>query len=333
MGALQNILYGVWRGILDSLRGFLLIFTLDDKAEPAPAVPDSRAEQLRHRTSRHRPARQVPERELSLRQRLLECCALNGGVLLLSLLLFQYAVLPALRLAVTLVFGHSALSTDRWSVWMILNLMLTYTFSALWVLPIFGISKIINCIWFQDIADTAYRTSQGRASSSQLGISILVADTLFSIFAQALFLIQGMLASLVLPIYGLGDAVCLLHMCLLYALYSFEYKWFNMGWELHKRLAFIETEWPYFLGFGLPLALLTQMFPSYIMNGCLFSLVFPVFIIGGNEAEPAVGLCETRLQLFTPVIMVSNALFRRTVSRAPAGRAGSRPAVRPSAVR
>ena len=43
-------------------------------------------------------------------------------------------------------------------------------------------------VW-QDIADAAYRTSQGRASSP-LGISILVADTLFSTFAQALFLIQ-----------------------------------------------------------------------------------------------------------------------------------------------
>ncbi|XP_043242390.1 etoposide-induced protein 2.4-like isoform X2 [Amphibalanus amphitrite] len=322
MGALQNILYGIWRGIYDSVRGFLLIFTLDDKASEV-AHPVKHSEQAKHH-SRHRPAKRTQEKEPSLRQRLLECCALNGGVLLLSLLLFEYAVLPALRLGVRLAFGAGALSSDRWSVWMILNLILTYTFSALWVLPIFGISKIINCIWFQDIADTAYRSSQGRASS-QLSVSILVADTLFSIFAQALFLIQGMLASLVLPIYGLGDAVCLLHMCLLYALYSFEYKWFNMGWELHKRLAFIETEWPYFLGFGLPLALLTQIFPSYIMNGCLFSLVFPVFILSGNEAEPVVGLCATRLQLFTPVIMVSNALFRRTVS-VPAS--GSRPGER-----
>ncbi|XP_037087160.1 etoposide-induced protein 2.4 homolog [Pollicipes pollicipes] len=317
MGAPQDILFGIWRGIVDSLWGFVLIFTLDDKH--ASTTGATRPEPANQR-SRQKSTRRVQESEPSLRQRLLECCTLNGGVLLLSMLLFQYAVLPALRSCVTLVFGPAAMSTDRFSVWTILNLILTYTFSALWVLPIFGISKIINCIWFQDIADTAYRTSQGRASS-RLGLSILVADTLFSIFAQALFLIQGMLASLVLPIYGLGDAVCLLHMCLLYALYSFEYKWFNMGWELHKRLTFIETEWPYFLGFGLPLALMTQTFSSYIMNGCVFSLVFPVFILSGNEANPVVGVCGTRLQLFTPVIMTSNALFRRTVSPRPAGAA------------
>lgn len=75
-----------------------------------------------------------------------------------------------------------------------------------------------------------------------------------------------------LPITYIGELLCLVHLCLLYSLYSFEYKWFNMGWELHKRLTFIENNWPYFLGFGLPLAVLTQIPQSYIIRWVYFNL-------------------------------------------------------------
>jgi etoposide-induced 2.4 mRNA len=75
---------------------------------------------------------------------------------------------------------------------------------------------------------------------------------------------QSTLVSM-LPIVFLGDVLCLVHMCMLYSLYSFEYKWFNMGWELHRRLTFIESNWPYFIGFGLPLAVLTAL-PSSFFN-------------------------------------------------------------------
>lgn len=68
------------------------------------------------------------------------------------------------------------------------------------------------------------------------------------------------------PIDYVGSFLCFGHICLLYSLYSFEYKWCNMGWELHKRLTYIENNWPYFFGFGVPLAILTQIPDSYFVR-------------------------------------------------------------------
>lgn len=117
---------------------------------------------------------------------------------------------------------------------------------------------------FQDIADLAYKHSRGRPVFAQ-SISKLVADAIFSIIIQLLFLIQATVTSYV-PISLVGYILSMVQMCLLYSLYAFEYKWFNMGWELHKRLTFIETNWPYFIGFGLPLTVCTQIGNSWVVK-------------------------------------------------------------------
>lgn len=115
----------------------------------------------------------------------------------------------------------------------------------------------------QDIADSAYKVRKGRPQLLP-SFSVIIADTLFSLLVQSLFLVQSMAVSL-LPINYFGIA-CNVHLCLLYSLYSFEYKWCNMGWELHKRLTYIEINWPYFLGFGTILTFLTQLSSSYIIK-------------------------------------------------------------------
>jgi etoposide-induced 2.4 mRNA len=56
------------------------------------------------------------------------------------------------------------------------------------------------------------------------------------------------------------------HLSLLYSLYAFEYKWIEMGWEIDRRLTYIEIHWIYFIGYGLPLALTTQVFNYWIIK-------------------------------------------------------------------
>lgn len=127
-------------------------------------------------------------------------------------------------------------------------------------------STEIYCVCYfvlQDIADSAYKFRKGQPQLF-VSFSVIIADTLFSLLVQTLFLIQSMVVNL-LPFNYFG-IICNVHLCLLYSLYSFEYKWCNMGWELHKRLTYIETHWPYFLGFGTILTILTQLSSSIFIR-------------------------------------------------------------------
>lgn len=308
MDPLKCTVNGFVRGLKDSLRGFYLIFHYDTELPEKPRrtptreltnLAKRRAAQNAEKTQQKQTTAHKDETRVT--QRVLECCGLNGLVFGLSLVMFEMILLPTLSGVFHLVLGDSS-----GQVWGIVRPLLTVMFDMLWVLPIFLLSRIINTIWFQDIADSAYRQRQGRPMLFP-SISKLVADVLISIFIQLLFLMQANLV-MQLPLVGLSTVFGGIHMCLLNALYSFEYRWFNMGWELYKRLKFIEEHWPYFLGFGLPLAIITMYPTSMFISGCFFAVLFPVFIISANEADPILNESGPPLQLFSVVVGVSNRL-------------------------
>ena len=117
--------------------------------------------------------------EPNIIERTIKCCLLNGGVFAVSIFLFDNIFLPLVK---TLLFIILAGSQERWlkskqlfllnfwtylkanfacradALWSYTQPVLSVAFSTLWVLPFFLLSKIVNAIWFQDIADLAFRS-------------------------------------------------------------------------------------------------------------------------------------------------------------------------------
>ncbi|RWS26402.1 etoposide-induced protein 2.4-like protein [Leptotrombidium deliense] len=210
----KNVGFAVVLGLRDSLSGIAAIRHL--RANDNVLNEEQRGVQRRRNNN-------------NAIKRICECCFLNGGVFWLSIQAFECVLLPCLYWFMEIILGSSPGLLS--SVWYWLQPLLSYTFGALWVLPLFMLSRIVNALWFQDIADSAYRgRSQLLRSKSKL-----IADTLFSlvcllfsILSKSLLLFQSLMVTL-LPISFLGQCFNLLHLSLLYSLYSFEYKWFNMG--------------------------------------------------------------------------------------------------------
>ncbi|XP_055682195.1 etoposide-induced protein 2.4 [Lutzomyia longipalpis] len=316
MDDLYGICNAIFRGCVDSIKGIAVVFYLDREVNKKISERSSRSkstsnERLNQAAGTPSTVRRSGinkeatkrEEESMVGKRVLQCCALNGGIFWAGIAFFEYLLLPILATILTYIFSESFGMT----VWGWMQPFFSLIFQACWVLPLFIISKIVNSLWFQDIADTAYKFRKGRPQLFS-STSKLIADTLFSLIVQGLFLVQSMIVSF-LPVGYVGSILCFLHMCLLYSLYSFEYKWFNMGWELHKRLTYIEYNWPYFFGFGIPLAIATQLPSSFIVSGCVFSILFPLFILSSNEATPVSTTNQYPLKLFSPVVAISNTLF------------------------
>lgn len=86
-------------------------------------------------------------RESKVLKRVIECCLLNGGVFLASILVFEYGLLPGLKSLLSIVFGQN--SGTGSTIWSWMQPALSLLFGMIWILPLFILSKVVNSLWFQ----------------------------------------------------------------------------------------------------------------------------------------------------------------------------------------
>lgn len=215
----MKILCGILAGIKDSLIGITAIRKIHLQNESRNKKALHRQQLKSSASSQYSGPPTSSKQMFSVYQRLFECCVFNIGVFGSSIVIFNWFLLPYLYEFMKLIFDHEGRVLRIWS-W--LNPTLSYTFQAFWVLPLFVLSRFVNAFWFQDIAECTFR---GRSQSIR-SVSIFIADTLFSLIIQALFLIQAVLVGKLLYV---GQFASIFHLSLLYSLYSFEYQWFNFG--------------------------------------------------------------------------------------------------------
>lgn len=155
------------------------------------------------------------------------------------------------------------------------------------IMPVFVVIRVLSTLWFADVASAAYRYRGAAAAGSQPIISSQTAsDFLHAILVELVFLLQTLAVS-TLPIPLLNHASFFLFMCCLHSLYSFEYVWMSRGRRMNSRIVLLERRWPYHVGFGTILTLMTTWSDNFVVNSCVFGALFPFFIVSSFLAEAA----------------------------------------------
>ena len=265
---LQKCIKLFLNGFKDSLYGCVIFF---------------RRQKLLNQKSDSKNSNDKNNKNEKLYKRLFESCILNGVFLLACMIAFNFILMPILNWVY-----FKMLTPEKHNIIIdYINPFLQLVFSFVWILPVFLLSKVCNLLWHQDIADIAFDQKYSNfklLNQQNLTFSLLIADIIFSSIMQFVFLIQSSFMNFI-PITWLSQLLCHVHIAFLYSLYAFEYKWFNMKWDILKRIDFIETRWPYFFGFGLSLSVILSFFSSYIYCATIFAFIFPAFIISAIESD------------------------------------------------
>ena len=235
-----------------------------------------------------------------------KCFLLNGVIFLGSMMMFDQVVRPSI---VALAGGVFMLTEDGNVVGQA-DFVMSLIFRFFWIVPAYAISFVLNCVWYEEIADVAFKYYSPDRKSKRLGFTRLVAEELYRICMMIFIFLEVSLIGYI-PIAGHVLSISMLTW--VYAYYCFEYKWILQGLSLSRRLKQIETNWVFYAGFGTPCTLMTYFFPTLVAGG-LFGVLFPIFLLTAMSVSmsPNHGSSKGggRLPIFAPSKHVVERLVR-----------------------
>ncbi|CAG8799488.1 18024_t:CDS:2, partial [Dentiscutata erythropus] len=207
----------------------------------------------------------------TIKNHTLKCFVLNGVIFLGSIFFFNHVTLPTLHFFLGESFfalNHrgngndigDALDVKSPLITKVLDTIVALTYQLLWVYPIFILSFVLNAIWYQEIADRAFRMYYGPPINSRRTYPRALKVMADEIYRALLFMNYLIVATLV-------------------------YKWINQGWSLEQRIGYFEERWSYFAGFGFLFTVITFFVDQFLSAG-VFALFFPLYIIMATNAIP-----------------------------------------------
>ncbi|CAB3403138.1 unnamed protein product [Caenorhabditis bovis] len=166
-------------------------------------------------------------------------------------------------------------------------------------------------LWFSDVSNACLRRLN-YPPPQPLDIRVSAADSVVSVILGFVFLIQGLLMEWI-PVPLLSTVASFVHVCLLNSMYCFEYFWSSRSVKFKSRINSIESRWTYFVGFGTPISLASSLSGSVVVNGCVFAMLFPFFIISSYKADwkrDYRGATIPKIRIFLPSVIITDFFSR-----------------------
>mmetsp|Transcript_10328 Transcript_10328/g.19009 ORF Transcript_10328/g.19009 Transcript_10328/m.19009 type:complete len:301 (-) Transcript_10328:738-1640(-) len=220
-----------------------------------------------------------------------QCFLMNGTLFLGSIVLFTYVLTPLLEQSAGYLawLDNTALASqgdnfkkqsetqeEHWK--MLQSHVVEATallFQALWLVPMYVLSIVLNATFNLDIAKQVYTMHIGPPAKNIDSLTDVIRDSLYN------YLLMGWVSLFCLAVDHvpiIGPPVSLIWTSWAIAFYAYDIVWTLEGWDFQKRLLVFQRSWLFMLGFGFPPALMTFCLPQFLGYG-IYALAFPMSIM------------------------------------------------------